>query len=56
MVRELGMSFRAAHHASGKIVAKAAAAGVDLAEMHIADMQAIEPRIKANITGLLKCC
>jgi len=53
MVRELGMPFRAAHHASGAIVAKAAAAGIDLAEMRLADMQAIEPRIKADITGLL---
>jgi argininosuccinate lyase len=53
MVRELGMPFREAHHASGAIVGKAAAKGVDLEEMSLAEMQAIEPRIKPDIIGLL---
>ena len=53
MVRELGMPFREAHHASGAIVAKAAAAGIDLEELSLDEMQAIEPRIKPDIIGLL---
>ena len=53
MVRELGMPFREAHHASGAIVAEAAAKGLDLEEMSLEALQAIEPQIKPNIIGLL---
>jgi argininosuccinate lyase len=53
MVRELGMPFREAHHASGSIVAEAAAKGLDLEEVSLDALQAIEPRIKADIIGLL---
>ena len=54
MVRELGMPFREAHHASGTIVAEAAAKGLDLEEMSLDALQAIEPRITAaDIIGLL---
>ena len=53
MVRELGMPFREAHHASGAIVADAAAKGLDLEEMSLNALQAIEPRIKPDIIGLL---
>ena len=53
MVRELGMPFREAHHASGAIVAAAAAAGVDLEALSLETMQAIEPRIRPDIIGLL---
>ena len=53
MVRELGMPFREAHHASGAIVAEAAAKGLDLEEMSLDALQAIEPRIKPDIIGLL---
>ena len=53
MVRELGMPFREAHHASGAVVAEASARGLDLEEISLEDLQAIEPRIKPNIIGLL---
>ena len=53
MVRELGMPFREAHHASGAIVAAAAEAGVDLEALCLETMQAIEPRIRPDIIGLL---
>ena len=53
MVRELGMPFREAHHASGTIVAEAAAKGLDLEEMSLEALQAIEPRIQPDIIGLL---
>jgi argininosuccinate lyase len=53
MVRELGMPFREAHHASGAIVAAAADKAVDLEDLSLAELQAIEPRIKANIIGQL---
>jgi argininosuccinate lyase len=46
MVRELGMPFREAHHASGVIVAAAAAKNVDIEALSLAELQAIEPRIK----------
>ena len=53
MVRELDMPFREAHHASGAIVAAAAAKGVDIETLTLAELQAIEPRIKPNIIGKL---
>ena len=53
MVRELGMPFREAHHASGAIVAAAAAKNVDIEALSLAELQAIEPRIKPNIIGQL---
>ena len=53
MVRELGMPFREAHHVSGAIVAEAASKGLDLEQMSIAALQAIEPRIKSDIIGFL---
>ena len=53
MVRELGMPFREAHHASGAIVAEAAAKGLDLEEVSLETLQAIEPQIKPDIISLL---
>src|SRR6056300_553204 len=53
MVRELGMPFREAHHASGAIVAAAAAKNVDIEALSLSELQAIEPRIKPNIIGQL---
>ena len=53
MVRELGMPFREAHHASGSIVALAAERGCDLDALSLAEMQAIEPRIRDDIMGIL---
>ena len=45
LVRTLKMPFREAHHVTGRIVAKAAEAGVPLHRLPLAAMQAIEPRI-----------
>ena len=53
MVRELGIPFREAHHLSGKIVDVAATKGVDIEALSLAELQAIEPRIKPNIIGQL---
>ena len=53
LVRELCMPFREAHHVSGAIVAEAAAKGLDLEEISLEALQAIEPRIKPDIIGLL---
>jgi argininosuccinate lyase len=49
----LKLPFREAHHTTGRIVAKAAEAGVTLDKLPLAAMQAIEPRItKAVFAGL----
>jgi argininosuccinate lyase len=53
LVRELGMSFRKAHHLSGTIVAAAAAKGLGLEDMSLDALRAIEPQIKPDINGLL---
>jgi argininosuccinate lyase len=45
LVRELKMPFRDAHHATGKIVARAAEARVPLHRLPLPAMQEIEPRI-----------
>ena len=54
LVRELGIPFREAHHISGSIVALAAQRGVDLDALPLADMQAIEPLITAEVISILK--
>ena len=54
LVRELGIPFREAHHISGSIVALAAQRGVDLDAVPLADMQAIEPLITAEVIDILK--
>ena len=53
MVRELGMPFREAHHASGVIVAAAVTEGLGLEDMSLEALQAIEPQIKPDIIGVL---
>jgi argininosuccinate lyase len=53
LVRELRMPFRDAHHATGKLVAKAEEMGVDLAGLTIGEMQAVEPRIHDGVFGVL---
>ncbi|MGB6964488.1 MAG: argininosuccinate lyase, partial [Xanthobacteraceae bacterium] len=45
LVRTLKMPFREAHHVTGRIVAKAAEAGVPLEKLPLPLMQEIEPRI-----------
>ena len=53
LTRELNLPFRDAHHVTGRIVAKAAEAGVPLEEVPLAAMQAIEPRITKAVFGAL---
>lgn len=53
LVRELKMPFRDAHHVTGRIVAAAEARGCELAELALADMQAVEGRITAAIYTVL---
>jgi len=53
LVRELGLPFREAHTATGRIVAKAEEAGVELAKLPLAAMQAIEPRIGEGVRAVL---
>jgi argininosuccinate lyase len=53
LVRVLKIPFREAHHITGRIVARAAAAGVDLHRLPLAEMQAIEPRITRSVFDVL---
>ena len=52
-MRTLKLPFREAHHVTGRIVAKAAEAGLPLDKLPLADMQAIEPRITKAVFGVL---
>jgi argininosuccinate lyase len=47
------MPFRDAHHVTGSAVKAAETRGVDLAELALADLQAIEPRITSDIYTVL---
>jgi argininosuccinate lyase len=53
LVRTLKMPFRDAHHVTGRIVATASKAGVPLHQLSLQDMQAIEPKITAEVFGVL---
>ena len=53
LVRVLGLPFREAHHITGSIVARAEALGQALADLPLAEMQAIEPRITAEVQSVL---
>jgi argininosuccinate lyase len=53
LVRTLKMPFREAHHVTGRIVGKASEAGVRLDQLPLAAMQAIEPRITADVLNVL---
>jgi argininosuccinate lyase len=53
LVRTLHLPFRSAHHVTGRLVAMAEARGVDLAELPLADMQGVEPRITADVFSVL---
>jgi len=53
LVRTLKMPFREAHHVTGRIVAKAAEQGVALHEVGLVEMQAVEPRITADVLNVL---
>ena len=53
LVRTLKMPFREAHHVTGRIVGKASETGVALDQLPLAAMQAIEPRITADVLSVL---
>jgi len=53
LTRTLKLPFREAHHITGRIVAKAAAAGVPLDKLPLKTMQEIEPRIGKAVFGVL---
>jgi argininosuccinate lyase len=53
LVRGLNMPFRDAHHVTGRIVRRAEELGVDIAQVPLADMKAIERRIDARVFAVL---
>jgi argininosuccinate lyase len=53
LVREAGLPFRQAHHATGAIVKRAESLAVALAELPLAEMQAIEPAITKAVYDVL---
>jgi argininosuccinate lyase len=53
LTRELKLPFRDAHHATGRIVAKAAEAGVGLDQLPLETMRAVEPRITKALYDVL---
>jgi len=53
LVRELGLPFRTAHHVTGRLVAAAEAKGAELADLSLAELQAVEPRLDDRILSAL---
>jgi len=53
LVRELGMPFREAHHATGRIVRMAEEKGCDISELPLADMRLVEARIDKSVFSVL---
>jgi argininosuccinate lyase len=53
LVKNLGTPFRQAHHVAGSLVKRAEELGVTLEKLPLADMQAVEPRISAEIVTVL---
>ncbi len=53
LVRELGLPFREAHHVTGRLVAMAEAADMDLADLDMVQMQSVEPRLTDAIYSVL---
>jgi argininosuccinate lyase len=53
LVRHLKLPFRDAHRITGQIVAAAEAQGLALADLPLAAMQAIEPRVTADVYAVL---
>ena len=53
LVREAGLPFRQAHHATGAIVKRAETLGVDLADLPLDEMQAVEPAITKAVYDVL---
>jgi argininosuccinate lyase len=53
LVRELNMPFRDAHHITGAAVKRAEGLGLGLADLPLADLQALEPRITDGVYAVL---
>ena len=53
LVRIAGLPFRQAHHAAGQIVKRAEELGCALAELPLAELQAVEPTISAAVYDVL---
>jgi len=53
LVRALDLPFREAHHITGAAVKRAEAEGLELADLPLADLQALEPRITAEVYQVL---
>ncbi|MBV0892030.1 argininosuccinate lyase [Paracoccus sp. Z118] len=53
LVREAGLPFRDAHHATGALVAMAEGRGVDLPDLSLADMQSVNPAITDDVYDVL---
>jgi len=53
LVRALGLPFREAHHVTGRIVALAATRGAQLEDLTLGDMRSVEPRVTAEVFGVL---
>ncbi len=53
LVRTLNLPFRTAHHVTGRLVAKAEARDVALADLTLAEMQEEEPRITESVYEVL---
>ncbi|MBL4639597.1 MAG: argininosuccinate lyase, partial [Kordiimonadaceae bacterium] len=53
LVRVFNLPFRDAHHVTGTVVKEAETRGVDLSDLPLEAMQAVEPRITADIFDVL---
>ena len=53
LVRALGMPFRQAHHVTGTLVRIASERQIELEELTLADMQAVEPGITVEVFSIL---
>jgi argininosuccinate lyase len=53
LVRRLGLPFRRAHHVAGQAVKRAEALGVELEALPLAELQALEPGVTADVYQVL---
>jgi argininosuccinate lyase len=53
LVRTLNLPFRQAHHITGAAVKRAEALGVDLADLPLSELQALEPGVTADVYRVL---
>ncbi len=52
-MREAGLPFRDAHHATGTLVAMAEKKGCDLPDLTLAEMQSVNPAITQQVYSVL---